>query len=460
MARKQQRQRLVHRLRCRGKTAIAYSAALLWLLSGAVSNAAITGTVTAHDPSPVIEDSGTFYYYSTGATTGLQTRSSTNLSAWQAGPTELSTPPSWVTTAVPNFGGNLWAPDIEYFDGMYHLYYAASSFGSQVSAIGMATSPTLNPSSPSFAWADQGPVIESTNGSAYNAIDPSVFQDPNGSMWMSFGSFWQGIYLTQLNPTTGQRLNPAVQPTRIARKDTGTDAIEASYLYKRGSYYYLFVNWNNCCMGVNSTYEVRVGRSTSITGPYVDNNGVALTNGGGLQFMDKAGAILGNSAIIGPGQMGIFDDAGTDYFSFHYYDGNNNGVAKFDLLPLYWTSDNWPSAVPALLAGDFNGDGHVNSADISAMEAALSNLSGWEASETAKGLSSTQINGIADVNKDGVINNADLQALLNLLKNGNGSAIGVPEPASWILALAAMLGGWMLRRKAFTDNRGASPAPA
>src|SRR6185295_12472084 len=100
----------------------------------------------AHDPSTVIKDGNTFYYYCTGGSSGLRTRSSTNLSAWSGGPTVFATPPSWVTTAVPNYGGNLWAPDIEYFGGQYHLYYAASSFGSQVSAIGMATSPTLNPS--------------------------------------------------------------------------------------------------------------------------------------------------------------------------------------------------------------------------------------------------------------------------------------------------------------------------
>ena len=176
--------------------------------------------------------------------------------------------------AVPGFTGNFWAPDISYFNGLYHLYYAVSTFGSQVSAIGLATNPTLDPSDPSYQWTDQGPVIESSNGSPYNCIDPSVTFDTSSNLWMSFGSFWNGIYMVQLDPSTG--LINTSSPGRIheAFNTASGDPIEASYLYHHGNYYYLFVNWGTCCAGVNSTYNIRMGRSTNITGPYLDNNGV------------------------------------------------------------------------------------------------------------------------------------------------------------------------------------------
>ena len=163
---------------------------------------------------------------------------------------------------MPGFTGFFWAPDVSYFDGLYHMYYAVSTFGSQVSAIGMATSPTINPSSFQYDWTDHGAVIQSTTGKDYNAIDPSVLVDTNGSVWMSFGSYVDGIYVAQINPATGMRENSTL--TRVA----DNSSIEASYLYQHDGYYYLFVNFGMCCMGVNSTYNIRVGRSTSITGPY------------------------------------------------------------------------------------------------------------------------------------------------------------------------------------------------
>jgi arabinan endo-1,5-alpha-L-arabinosidase len=248
----------------------------------------------------------------------------------------FSTPPSWTTAAVPGFTGTFWAPDVTYLNGQYLLYYAVSTFGSQVSAIGMATSATLDPSSPNYGWTDHGPVIQSHNGDAYNTIDPSILQDTDGKVWMTFGSFWNGIYLTQLDPATGLRLSPSTAPMRLAYNSQ----IEASYLYKRGNFYYLFVNWGQCCMGVNSTYNIRVGRSTSVTGPYLDRNGINMVSSAGTLFDGNDGN------KIGPGQMGIYSEGDLDQFSYHYYNANNNGAATFGLRSLYWTSDAWPSYTP------------------------------------------------------------------------------------------------------------------
>ena len=174
--------------------------------------AALTGQLGAHDPSTLVKDGNKYYYFSTGssASNPILSRTSTNLSSWSAGATVFSTKPAWTTSAVPS-ATNFWAPEIKYFAGLYHLYYSVSSFGTQVSAIGLATSPTLNTAASNYAWTDQGAVIQSQQGSAYNTIDPSVFKDTDGSMYMTFGSFWNGIYQVQLNPSTGKRvsrLNP------------------------------------------------------------------------------------------------------------------------------------------------------------------------------------------------------------------------------------------------------------
>jgi arabinan endo-1,5-alpha-L-arabinosidase len=296
--------------------------------------AQLSGQLSAHDPSTLIKAGGTYYYFATGQ--GIASRRSTNLSRWNSGPSVFSSPPAWTTAAVPGFTGNFWAPDIAFFNNEFHLYYSVSTFGSQVSAIGMATSPTLDSSSPQYAWTDHGPVIQSSNGSAYNTIDPGIFTDTNGSMWMSFGSYWNGIYEIELDPSTGLRKNASVTPKRLAYNSS----IEASYLYKRGPYYYLFVNWGQCCQGVNSTYNIRVGRGTSSGGPFFDQNGVNMINSSGSLFLGTEGN------VIGPGHMGIFSENGVDYFSFHYYNGANNGAATYNLRNVSWTADGWPVAVP------------------------------------------------------------------------------------------------------------------
>ena len=258
-----------------------------------------------------------------------------------------------------NSNRDYWAPEVAYFNNQYYLYYSVSTFGSQVSAIGLATNPTLDSTSPNYHWTDQGAVIQSHAGSAYNTIDPSIFQDSDGSMWMTFGSFWNGIYATQLDPSTGKRI-AANSPTIALAKNPQNppDAIEASYLYKHDNYYYLFANWGNCCQGVNSTYNIRVGRSTSVTGPFLDQNGVSMSSGGGTLFLGTDGN------YIGPGQIGIFHDSGVDWFSYHYYNGAASGAPTFNLRTLVWSSTGWPvPATSALIPGDVNLDGVVDMAD-------------------------------------------------------------------------------------------------
>jgi hypothetical protein len=298
---------------------------------------ALRGYLSAHDPSTLTLCNGRYYQYWTGQ--GILMKSSADKVFWSPGPAVFANAPAWTSNAVPGFTGLFWAPDVLYFNGVYHLYYAVSTFGSQVSAIGLATNPTLDPSSPSYQWTDQGPVITSTNGSPYNTIDPSLCWDNSGNLWMSFGSYWNGIYLIQLNTTTGLRISANSPTYHLAYNSS----IEASYLWRRGGYYYLFVNWGSCCSGVNSTYNIRVGRSTSITGPYLDQNGVNMIDEGGTLFMQA------NGKYTGPGQAAILDEGGVFSLTHHYYDANSYapqynayGSPDFALLPLTWTADDWP----------------------------------------------------------------------------------------------------------------------
>jgi hypothetical protein len=294
------------------------------------------GSLGIHDPSAVIQCEGLYYVYGTGQ--GISAKYSADQVYWTTGPVIFAHPPSWTTNVVPNFTGNFWAPDISYFGGQYHLYYAVSTFGSNVSAIGQATNPTLNPNDPNYVWTDLGPVIESNSGVNYNCIDPSVTFDSSSNLWMSFGSFWSGIKLVELDPATGMRNATNATIYSIANDNAASgDPIEASYLYHYGNYYYLFVNWGTCCSGIQSTYNIRVGRSSNITGPYVDRNGVSMNSSGGTLFLKTTGK------YIAPGQVGIIIKNGVTWFGYHYLDADANGAPTFDLEPLSWTSDGWPA---------------------------------------------------------------------------------------------------------------------
>lgn len=313
-------------------------------IGGLASAQTMTGELGAHDPSTLQYDGSRYYYFATGQ--GIAVRSSNNRQAWSAGPSVFNSPPAWTTQAVPGFTGHFWAPDIAYFNGQYHLYYSVSTWGSIDSAIGLATSPTLT----NAVWTDRGKVVQSdaaweagpdTDTTAFNAIDPSILVDDDGKVWMAFGSYSSGIVVTEINPQTGKRMNTgALQATVVANNAPGGgwgSSIEGAALIKKGNYYYLFVNYGTCCSGVDSTYEIRVGRSTSPTGPFTDRNGVDLRNGGGTLFADD------DANRIGPGHFSTFSDAGQDYFSYHFYNGDAAGSPTYGLEKLYWTADAWPS---------------------------------------------------------------------------------------------------------------------
>ncbi|WP_082017230.1 family 43 glycosylhydrolase [Hymenobacter sp. DG25B] len=291
---------------------------------------ALQGAIGVHDPSTMVKDGNKYWIFATGQ--GIYSMYSTDLVNWTAGPKPVfvnNAYPSWINTKVPDFKGIFWAPEVISMNGKFYLYYSCSTFGSKVSAIGLATNVTLDPASPNYKWEDQGEVISTDANSAVNAIDPAVFKDTNGDVWLSYGSFFGGIRITQLNATTGK-------PTGSTQHAVANNNPEAAYLTKNGSYYYLFINRGACCSGINSTYHILVGRSSSPTGPFLDQKGVDLNSGGGTVVLNTSGR------YIGPGHTGIYQENGVSYFSHHYYDGQDNGVAKLGLAQLTWSSDGWP----------------------------------------------------------------------------------------------------------------------
>jgi arabinan endo-1,5-alpha-L-arabinosidase len=287
----------------------------------------------------------TYYVFCTSY--NIQFKKSTDMHYWQypdyyVFPSGL---PAWIGTEFPGFSGSVWAPDISYFNGKYHLYYSVSAtFGQNNSAIGLATNTTLNPSDSGYLWVDSGgPVIRSYYpSSTYNAIDPALFIDTHSTpttYWLAFGSFWEGIKMRQIDPDTGYPL--ASNPTlySIAQRPS-PDAIEASFIVLRNGYYYLFVSFDYCCQGVNSTYNVRFGRSTSVTGTYYDRNGVSMMgDGGGTQLT------FSDANWKGPGHNAVFLDNDGRYWLVHhaYNDPYNDGHAHMRIHELFWTPDGWPT---------------------------------------------------------------------------------------------------------------------
>ena len=282
-----------------------------------------------HDPSTVVEEGGKTWMLCTGHGVPLLRREANG--RWKREAALFHDYPAWHKKEVPENRGHLWAPDIIRIQDRWLVYYSVSSFGSNESAIGLATGKTLDPASPDYGWKDEGLVIRSRRADRFNAIDPALILDGD-RLWMSFGSFWEGIFLVELDPETGLRKKPDEPPLKLAMHRE----IEAPFIHKHGDYYYLFVNWGKCCKGVDSTYEIRVGRSKEVAGPYKDKDGTDLKDGGGSAFLATDGR------FIGPGHASIFLEKGKEMLVHHYYDKERRGRSDLRMLPLEW-KDGWPA---------------------------------------------------------------------------------------------------------------------
>ena len=294
----------------------------------------LQGDLAAHDPALAVGSAGQpWFVYSTGDPAvdggGLEIRRSDDGMHWSRVGSVFAHRPAWIAATIPDVP-NLWAPELIKHGDLWYLYYAVSTFGSNHSAIGLATNSTLDPSADGYRWVDRGPVLVSQRSDPYNAIDPALVVDGSGQPWMAFGSFWSGIQLLPLSWPSGMPRAGALPVTIAGGRET-PDAIEGAQLVRHGGRYYLFVSIGFCCQGVGSTYQVAVGRSDAITGPYLDEKGQAMLTGGGSVVLTSKGR------MIGPGG----ESYSHGMLAFHYYDADVGGATTLAIRRVRWV-DGWP----------------------------------------------------------------------------------------------------------------------
>jgi arabinan endo-1,5-alpha-L-arabinosidase len=321
-----------------------------------------------HDPSIGV-DHGIYYVFATGAAYAprpegspppkpgdpkpvaigqFPIRCSKDLHQWSRCGEVFPAIPEWIQKMSPKTA-ELWAPDISYFDGLYHLYYAFSIFGKNTSGIALVTNETLNGSSPNYKWVDRGLVLRSSQQDDFNAIDPNLILDDKGEAWLSFGSFWTGIKMRHLDRKTGllsqndtklyslatRARSSSIEP-RSPDLPPDTEAIEAPFVLRHDDFYYLFVSWDLCCRGLKSTYKTMVGRSKAVTGPYLDRDGHPMMEGGGTAVL------LANETWLGPGGESLLHMLDEDFIVFHAYSAKD-GHPALHISTVGW-KDGWPSA--------------------------------------------------------------------------------------------------------------------
>lgn len=288
----------------------------------------VTHEPVVHDPGLLRAD-GVWWVFGTGG--GIQRLRSEDGVQWTRwSPVfDVAHVPAWWQEAVPEHRGlDVWAPEPFMWRGQVWLMYAISTFGKQVSAIGLAHAEVPG----ATQWVDDGWVVRSQQGDSFNAIDPDVFQDTDGRLWLTYGSWWDGIRQTELDPKT---LRPRGETHFVAQRARGL-GLEAPVLMHHGADYFLFTSWDVCCQGVKSTYHLRVGRAALPQGPFVDREGRLLTQGGGTRVATSG------ERWKGPGGA----DASGDWLAWHVYDAHDEGRPKLRLARLAWTEDGWPSLPP------------------------------------------------------------------------------------------------------------------
>jgi arabinan endo-1,5-alpha-L-arabinosidase len=319
-----------------------------------LSGYALTGdTLPALDPS-IIRQGATWYAFSTDVagfpeSGSLPIHCSGDKVNWTlCGSVFPQGIPAWIKARVPGVVG-LWAPDISHFDNEYHLYYNASVLSSQRTIIALATNTTLNPADPDYKWVDHGVVLASNEGDDFNALDPNILVNSDGSVWLTYGSYWSGIKQRQIDPATGMLMaDDSTRYNLATRPGVPDDAIEGASLVQHGGFYYLFVSVDHCCEQTmaEDDYKEAVGRSKSPHGPFVDEAGTAMMDGGGTVLLKS------NSAWNAPGGGTAYLDqeTGDSLLIFHAQDVSQNGVPHFWLKRLEWVKD-WP------VIADLNGTG-------------------------------------------------------------------------------------------------------
>ncbi|KAM0745661.1 Arabinanase/levansucrase/invertase, partial [Meredithblackwellia eburnea MCA 4105] len=260
-----------------------------------------------HDPSQIIlaRDNKTWLLYTTG--TGIRMRASTDKVTWHnigyvfgSGKWNETTQPEQTFAFLSRKSPILWAPDVTYYNGFYWLVYSASQTGINKSGIFLAKSITGLPGN----WTDEGMIISSDKSDNFNAIDPSRVMDEKGQWWLTFGSYWTGEHLI-------------LNSDKFVFHRAGGASLEASFIFKWEKYWFLFTSFGSCCSGKDSTYSVRVARSKTLGGPYVDANGVKSLDGGGTEILSSHRTAT--RPYWGTGGQSVFlDEKGQPFLVYHY----------------------------------------------------------------------------------------------------------------------------------------------
>jgi arabinan endo-1,5-alpha-L-arabinosidase len=285
---------------------------------------ALDGQFGIHDPSTVVQCNGRYYTYGTGGSSLV----SDDGWSWRRGAT------------LPRRG---LAPDVIHIGDRYYVYVAANIGAQPKAAVNLIWNKTLDPDSPDYKWEEGGVVASSDGIEDCNAIDPGVFLDPSdGRLWLVYGSYFGYIRLVELDPKTGKRRNPNDQPRNLAIN------CEASDMMYHDGWYYLLATHGSCCRGADSGYNIRAGRAKKVTGPFLDNEGVDMIQGGGKLFAGSGGR------VVGAGHFGLLDlGEGVQKFSLHFEaDLDRGGASVLDIRPLLW-KDGWPVAGENLKEGTF-----------------------------------------------------------------------------------------------------------
>lgn len=290
----------------------------------------LKGDLRVHDPV-MIKQGDTYYIFSTGK--GIPIKTSKDKITWKNSGTVFTNPLPWFKNDIPEQDGSLWAPDIHYRDGKFHLYYSVSAWMNFNSSIGYATNTTLNPDDPAYKWIDEGQVIGFKNGGkGVNVIDPNVVVEKSGKVWLLYGSYKAGLRLVELDKKTGKLKSD--NPELI----TITPSLgEGSYIIKGPEYYYIFASRGICCKGIQSTYQVVMGRAKNIKGPYLNKQGESWLNDKYTVFLE------GNYEEPGRGHNGFFTERDTTFIVYHAYTRSANGASMLNIKPVYVNNDGWPT---------------------------------------------------------------------------------------------------------------------
>lgn len=314
-----------------------------------------------HDPS--IKKFGEYYYcYSTDAAygisvrPGIQIRRSKDLIQWEFIGWAFSGIPSLAANFITQHGGTpnqgIWAPYVLKVGNEYRMYFALSSSTPRLSAIELAVS-----SSPEGPWLEKGLVVTSLNNNSVqtNAIDPSVLVTPEGDQWLYYGSAWDGIYVLQLNPSTGLPLYSGDIGKRVAQRGFTNGQINGNieapeiYYNEKLKQYFLFISYD----WLETKYNVRVGRAIKPDGPFYDYFGTDLnTEKDHLPMIIAPYEFLNHGGWQGTGGCSVFqDDSGNTYIAHNARPGVNKYFMDLHIRKLFWTPDGWPIASPERYAG-------------------------------------------------------------------------------------------------------------